>query len=121
LCFKAEDIFGEIRMHFETLVKEKSSEAPPERWEFCFDALSNRLPHVFSWLYVHNSSESKSRDPVKSIVSAITKEFTVRISDNRWMDEVTRRSALTKVNNESDCVQSNHDGQGSCINLRQLN
>lgn len=61
------------------------------------DTLSNRLPHVFSWLYVHNSSESKARDHVKSIVDTMVKQLSNRITTTQWMDSPTRKAALIKL------------------------
>lgn len=69
----------------------------PPRWKECVGHVSGSLSIAASSLYVKNYFDDKSRSIADEMVQAIRTEFEGVLNTVDWMDNETRKFALTKV------------------------
>lgn len=69
----------------------------PERWEFCYDMVSSRLPFIIGRLYVDHYFNEKSRDDMSKLIGETKRQLRYQLEDSNWLDASTKREALDKV------------------------
>ncbi|RWS07125.1 neprilysin-like protein [Dinothrombium tinctorium] len=80
------------------------------RWEFCFDLLASKLPHLIGRLYVDNYFNEMAKKDVQNLVFEIKKQLRLKIANSVWIDEKTRFQALSKLNYDFS-IQTNENSQ----------
>lgn len=69
----------------------------PERWEFCYDMISSRLPFIIGRLYIDNYFNEKARDDLLKLIGETKRQLRFQLEDSNWLDASTKLEALDKV------------------------
>ncbi|XP_015788391.1 neprilysin-1 isoform X2 [Tetranychus urticae] len=76
----------------------------PERWEFCYDMISSRLPFIIGRLYIDNYFNEKARDDLLKLIGETKRQLRFQLEDSNWLDASTKLEALDKLSHMIDIV-----------------
>lgn len=84
------------QLQYSTAISGKQEQEP--RWKECIDIASGSLPISVGALYIRKHFHEDSRAAAMEMVKDIKIEFEKILNHVDWMDEVTRKAAMEKVN-----------------------
>lgn len=83
------------QLQYSTAVSGKQEQEP--RWKECVDITSGSLPISVGALYIRKHFRQDSKSAALDMVNGIKSEFEDILKTVEWMDETTRKAALSKV------------------------
>jgi len=84
------------QLQYSTAISGKQEQEP--RWKECADIVTGSLPISVGALYIRKHFQEDSRQSALDMVNGIKAEFEHILKKVEWMDDVTRKAALEKVN-----------------------
>jgi putative endopeptidase len=75
----------------------KGLKDPPAQEQVVTQQIAEKLYHPLSQLYVEAYFPDSTRHDITEMVDHIKDEFTLRLQNNPWLDDVTRKNALEKL------------------------
>ncbi|XP_055546454.1 neprilysin-2-like isoform X2 [Wyeomyia smithii] len=93
--FSLTEVFRERQLKYSTVVSGKQE--LEQRWQECVDVVSNGLPISVGALYIRKHFREEAKSTAMDMVRSIKAAFIDILEKVSWMDEITRLSALDKV------------------------
>jgi predicted metalloendopeptidase len=78
-------------------VERRGLKTPPEQERVVTQQIGAQLYHPLSQLYVQTYFPDSTRRDITDMVGHIKDEFAIRLRNNTWLDEATRKAALEKL------------------------
>lgn len=70
-----------------------------ERWKECIEIIQDKMPIAMSALYTRNYFDKNVKNHTQDLVREIYKQFYKILENIDWMDNVTKRNAIEKLEN----------------------
>ena len=77
---------------------------PKPRWEECIAKALDLFPFALSGLYIRKHFREDAKAKALEMVMNIKSEFKAMLEKSSWMDDVTRREAITKAESIHDVI-----------------